>query len=99
MPSWDGLPGYVQSFDVPAIAKYPAVVFEAQSKAFERISHAWVAEILRPWRIPRWLVRGLLDQAVRRAVRVGLRGKFGAIRLILRGIGMGGAASILIWHV
>ena len=32
-------------------------------------------------------------------VRAGLHGKLGAIRLWLRGLGMGGAASILIWNM
>ena len=45
------------------------------------------------------LIRGLLDQVIRRAVRAGLRGRLGEVRLLLRGIGMGGTASILIWNI
>ena len=79
--------------------KIPAVVFEDQSKAFERIVNAGVAGVLRRWQMPRWLVRGLLDPVVRRAIRAGLHGKLGGIRLLLRGIGTGGAANVLIWNM
>ena len=88
-----------QSFDVPALSKTPAVVFEDQSKASERISHAGIVEIVRHWQMPRWLIRGLLDQVVCCAVRAGLHGKLGAIRLLLRGIGTGGTANALIWNM
>ena len=36
---------------------------------------------------------------VRRAVRAGLRGRLGEVRILLRGIGMGGTASVLIWNM
>ena len=75
------------------------VVFEDQPKAFERMSHAWIVEVLQRWRMPRWLIRGLLDQVIRRAVRAGLRGRLGEVRVLLRGIGMGGTVSILIWNM
>ena len=49
--------------------------------------------------MPRWLIRGLLDQSTRRAIRAGLHGKLGEVRILLRGIGMGGTASILLWNM
>ena len=55
--------------------------------------------MLKRWRMPRWLVRGLLDQVIRRAARACLRGRLGEVRLLRRGIGMGGTASILIWNM
>ena len=96
--AWDGLLGdigpplwdFAGGFDDPLLADVPAVVFEDQSKAFERMPHAWLVEVLRRWRMPRWLIRGLLDQVFRRAVRAGLRGRLGEMRVLLRGIGMGG---------
>ena len=44
-------------------------------------------------------MRGLLDQIIRRAVCACLRGRLGEARLLRRGIGMGGTASILIWNM
>ena len=66
--AWDGLLGgvgpplweYACSFADSCLADVPAVVFEDQSKAFERMSHAWIVEVLRRWNMPRWLVRGRL---------------------------------------
>ena len=49
--------------------------------------------------MPRWLVRGLLDQFARRSVRSSCRGHLGAPRMLLRGIGMGGTSSTLIWNM
>ena len=91
-PLW----AYARAFADPLLADVPAVVFEDQSKAFERMSHAWIVEVLKRWRMPVWLVRGLLDQVIRRAVRACLRGRLGEVRMLLRGIGMGGTANILI---
>ena len=105
--AWNGLLGevgpslweFASTFADPRLADIPAVVFEDQSKAFERMSHAWIVEVLRRWILPRWLMRGLLDQIIRRAVCACLRGRLGEARLLRRGIGMGGTASILIWNM
>ena len=93
------LAAYVASFPDEGVACVPAVILEDQSKAFERLSHAWLVEVLRRWGLPRWLLRGLLDQVWRRAVRSGLGGRLGPVRLLLRGLGMGGTASVLLWNM
>ena len=105
--AWNGLLGdvgpslweFAGTFADPRLADIPAVAFEDQSKAFERRSHAWIVEVFRRWNLPRWLMRGLLDQIIRRCVCACLRGRLGEARLLRRGIGMGGAASILIWNM
>ncbi|MFM7989522.1 MAG: reverse transcriptase domain-containing protein, partial [Candidatus Fonsibacter sp.] len=105
MVLWHGLFGlnepallaYIQQFHDPQIAGDPAIVFADQSKAFERLSHPWMAEVLRRWGLPRWLLIGLLDQAVGRQVRSPLGVSFIGGSLSC-GVGMGGTASTL-WNV
>ena len=36
----------------PALAACPALLFGDQSKAFERVSHAWLHRVLQGWRFP-----------------------------------------------
>eukprot|EP00974_Lingulodinium_polyedra_P005787 549139-Lingulodinium_polyedra.AAC.1 len=40
----------------PLIAHCPAVTLADQEKAFERIGHAWLGQVLRRWRVPAWLL-------------------------------------------
>ena len=49
--------------------------------------------------MPRWLIRGLLNQVVARVVRAGIQGRLGRPRTLLRSVGMGGTASILLWNM
>ncbi|MFM7986811.1 MAG: reverse transcriptase domain-containing protein, partial [Candidatus Fonsibacter sp.] len=103
---WDGLlgpygapaAGYTERYDGGPTQGVPAILFADQSKAFERISHAWMAEVLRRWGLPAWLLAGLMDQAMGRRVFSPAEGVVEE-RPLLCGIGMGGTASALLWTV
>ncbi|MFM7979242.1 MAG: hypothetical protein ACKPKO_07995, partial [Candidatus Fonsibacter sp.] len=77
----------------------PAIVLLDQSKEFERLPHPWLAVVLRRWAMPPWLIRGLVDQAADRTVRWGLLGASAPLKLLRRGVGLGGTASTLIWNI
>ena len=94
--------GYVSGFCNKGLDRVSAIVFEDQAKAFGRMSHAWLSSVFHGWQMPTWLIRGLLDQVARRAVRSGIGGRLGAPCALLRGLGMGGGggtASGLIWNI
>eukprot|EP00974_Lingulodinium_polyedra_P001396 131912-Lingulodinium_polyedra.AAC.1 len=40
----------------PFIAHCPAVTFADQEKAFERVGHVWLGQVLRRWRVLVWLL-------------------------------------------
>ena len=44
-------------------------------------------------------MRDLIDQIAWRAVRAGFGGRLGERRTLLRGLGMGGTASTMIWNI
>eukprot|EP00974_Lingulodinium_polyedra_P045443 4357754-Lingulodinium_polyedra.AAC.1 len=40
----------------PLVAHCPAVTLADQEKAFERIGHDWLGQVLRRWQVPAWLL-------------------------------------------
>ena len=81
------------------LAGEPAILFADQSKAFERVSHAWLAEVLRRWGLPGWLRWAVMALVAGRAVRGVACGRLGPRRVLYCSIGMGGTASALVWCV
>ena len=66
-----------------------AALFADQSKAFERMAWCWLSEVLRRWRMPHWLMWGLLSLVIGRRVATLLpTGRF-ILRILLCGLGMG----------
>eukprot|EP00969_Alexandrium_andersonii_P193650 8553500-Alexandrium_andersonii.AAC.1 len=61
-----------------------AVLFADQSKAFERLGHAWLGEVLARWGPPAWLAEPLLELATRRTVVSPKEGGLGPPRRVLR---------------
>ena len=49
--------------------------------------------------MPEWLIRSFLMLTTRRRIRACSNGKLGPARLLLRGIGVGGTASMLTWTI
>ena len=67
-----------------------------QAKAFEYLSHGWLRQVLRAWKLPSWAVAAFLAQAEgRSAYDPRLHGA--RIPLFRRGVGMGGPLSPLTW--
>jgi hypothetical protein len=77
----------------------PAVVFADQSKAFERIGLVWLHAILVGWRLARWAVHAFLVLIMGRTICHVRGGWMGPRRELRCGIGMGGAASLLLWNM
>eukprot|EP00974_Lingulodinium_polyedra_P008745 836263-Lingulodinium_polyedra.AAC.1 len=40
----------------PGFSACPAVTLADQEKAFERVGHVWLGEVLRRWGVPAWLL-------------------------------------------
>eukprot|EP00974_Lingulodinium_polyedra_P099531 9640291-Lingulodinium_polyedra.AAC.1 len=40
--------------EVPAFQQCPAVALADQDKAFERIGHTWLRDVLHGWQLPEW---------------------------------------------
>ena len=82
-----------------AIARLPAVLSADQSKAFERIALAWIVKVLRGWGLARWLMRAFMGLTAGRSVQAVHGGRLGDVHELLRSVGMGGTASMLIWNI
>ena len=65
----DPIDAMAREAEGPQIDQTPAVLFADQSKAFERLSLAWFAEVLRRCGMPPWLMRTMLALVMGRAVR------------------------------
>ena len=76
-----------------------AILFADQNKAFERLSFAWLAKVLRRWGFPPWIHHGLLALTMGRAVKAARGGPSPPVRTLARSIGMGGTASPLTWNI
>ena len=74
-----------------------AVLFADQSKAFERLAWSWIAAVLARWRLPPWLLRGLLGLVTGRRVASLRPSELTIVRILLCGVGIEGPASPLIW--
>ena len=75
------------------------MLFADQSKAFERVSHPWLNEVLRRWGVPDWLRRAVMALVAGRAVRGVVCGRLGPRRVLYCSIGMGGTASAVVWCI
>ena len=81
------------------IRRVPACLFADQSKAFERLSHAWLHKVLRKWGLPKWMITGLMAITAGRAVRAKHGEKLTEPRGLARSVGMGGPHSPLCWAI
>eukprot|EP00974_Lingulodinium_polyedra_P035886 3443802-Lingulodinium_polyedra.AAC.1 len=45
-----------EQIGAPVVAHCPAVTLVDQEKAFERIGHDWLGQVLRRWHVPAWLL-------------------------------------------
>jgi len=81
----------------PELTHVPAALLGDQSKAFERVSHAWIQQVMCGWRFPDWLVRSVLAVTVNRTIRSCTPQGLGPPRRLMCGIGQGGTASPGIW--
>ena len=77
------------------ISQEAAVLFADQKQAFERLSIRWFKKILDGWQFPQWVRRSFTALVENRSVTAA--GQIGALRRLLRSIGMGGTASPLSW--
>lgn len=92
-PMWD----VCSDCDAPELRSCPAVLFADQSKAFERVSLGWLRDVLHGWHLPHWTINAFLSMVLGRVVRQGNGGQRCPARMLYRGIGMGGTASLLLW--
>ena len=83
--------------DDATIARMLAATLADRSKAFERLSLAWLVKALHSWKMPLWVMCAFLCIVYGRGVRAIIRGKLGFLRLIQCGLGMGGPASAFLW--
>ena len=81
------------------IAGTPAVLCADQSKAFERMSHAWLTMVLQRWRMPAWATRGYLAGMVGRSVVSCSPQGTQRPRKLGCGLGMGGTSSPSAWTI
>ena len=77
------------------LSREAAVLFADQKQAFERLAIRWFKEVLAGWRFPPWIQRSFIALVESRPVTAA--GRFGAIRRLLRSLGMGGTHSPLGW--
>ena len=80
---------------VGPLTREAAILFADQRQAFERLSIRWFKEVLAGWHFPQWVQRSFTALVENRSVTAA--GRMGAIRRLLRSIGMGGTASPLSW--
>ena len=83
----------------PALARMPAATLADQSKAFERLSVAWLVKVLHGWQMPLWVICAFLCLIYSKEVRAIIRGKPGLLRLLECKLGMGGPASPFLWNL
>ena len=79
--------------------RHPAAVLADQSKAFERLSLNWLIQILRAWKFPKWATHAFIALVFGRSVGAVVNGKAGPLRLLRRGVGMGGPPSMFLWNL
>ena len=83
--------------DAPEDIKWMAAVFLLdQAKAFEYLSHDWLRAVLAAWNLPVWAEAFLLACAEGRRI-VGHPRPDWPGEDLLRGVGMGGPASMFTW--
>ena len=63
-----------QSAERGDISRTPATLLNDQSKAFERVSHSWMAKVMAGWGLPAWADNSLLALFQGRWVRSCVRG-------------------------
>ena len=80
-------------------AEGAAAILSDQAQAFEAIGLAWLALVLRGWQLPDWAVVGFMDVTAGRRVAAVVGRWMGPLRDLLRGMGMGGPASPLLWNM
>ena len=78
-----------------AHSKEAAVLLAGQKQAFEGPSIRWFEKILDGWQFPQWVRRSFTALVENRSVTAA--GQIGALRRLLRSVGMGGTASPLSW--
>ena len=74
-----------------------AVFLADQSKAFERLSYAWITGLFQAMELPAYARTALLSLIVGRKVRARVLGQLGSEHDLECGAGMGGPASPLCW--
>ena len=79
------------------VTAMPAVVFADQSTAFARVGFDWIRRVLACWNRPAWLQRAVVNLTVGRLTRAASPAGLGPSRALMRGLGMGGTVSPLIW--
>ena len=80
----------------PSILNMAACFLLDQAKAFEFLSHTWLRHVIRAWKLPPWMAAFLVVMAAgRKLIGNPYPGKPG--EALLRGIGMGGPASLFTW--
>ena len=77
------------------LGKEAAVLLADQKQAFERLSIRWFKKILDGWQFPQWVRRSFTALVENRSVTAA--GQIGALRRLLKSIGMGGTVSPLSW--
>ena len=89
-PAGPGLRQAATAAWAPATKGSPAVLFADQSKAFERLSHVWLARVLRGWKMP----VGYAPHLSRwRSTEARALASLESPRHLRRGTGLGGTAS------
>ena len=73
-----------------------AVFLLDQAKAFEHLSHAWLRQVLTAWELPTWAEAFLISSAEGRRIVGHPRPEWPG-ETLLRGVGMGGPASMFTW--
>eukprot|EP00969_Alexandrium_andersonii_P299413 13237626-Alexandrium_andersonii.AAC.1 len=86
VPLWGAIMAVVEG----PLGRCPAALFADQSKAFERIGHRWLREVLVGWGLPVWARGALLAMVELRSVVAPLAGSLGPERHLARSVGMGG---------
>ena len=85
--------------DEPYEHNFHMVVVGDQEKAFERVGHNWLDQMLRNWRFPTWVCNIFRFLVMWRSIRAIIAGQMGAPRILRRGIGMGEPASPFLWTI
>ena len=85
-----------QNLAPDTIQRMAACFLLDQAKAFEYLSHSWLRHVIRAWKVPTWIAAFLIVMAAgRRLVGNPCPGRPG--EPLLRGVGMGGPASLFTW--